>query len=212
MAAQFCITCKLPKCTCQLDVFARQIVYRACRRSDLRSWGWSLLGYPVGLPGRSGDHLSATFDARGYHTHGMSSSPDPLVALLYATMNSAINMGIFAIVIDEHAANAGSVQRQAAALHPETPLSATALASVTAQNEIVLAGADYSAILGFFQVVKRESTVQLGNWEAISGDASLQTVASAFIQQAVINFRGRCDGTITIENCATEMTRLLGNN
>jgi hypothetical protein len=185
------------------------IVYRACRRSDLISGLWSLFNY--GLANHRGTNVNATFGPAGYHTHGLSSTQDPLVAFTYGCLqaNGAHEIVIFAIVIDDNVAIAGHVQRQAT----EQNIAAGSVTgkSVAAQREIVLPNVNRSALLGFYPIRVRSSFFELGDWNAIGGDATLQEDARHFLHRSVMEFARRFGGMISMQICETELNRLMGH-
>ncbi|MDQ1834539.1 hypothetical protein [Massilia scottii] len=186
-----------------------QIVYRACRRSDLTTGLRSLLNQ--GLANHRGSDVNAIFGNAGYRTNGMSSTTDPLVAFTYACMQAAgaHEIVVFAIVIDFKTANAGLVQRQATEQNI-APDSVTGK-SVAAQREVVLPNVSRSALLGHYAIRKRGDFFELGHWTAMEGNVQMQSHARLALSHAVMQFARRCGGVVSEQMCEKELNRMMGH-
>jgi hypothetical protein len=187
-----------------------QIVYRACRLSDLagppQSWfGQGLTNH------RPGASVNARFGDAGYTTNGLSSSTDPVVAFIYACMQikRTPGMAVFAIAIDDATASAGDVSRQAST-HNVAPASVTGK-SVAAQREVVLSNVQRSAVLGHYSIRVHKQFYDLGHWDTVSGDPAVQRHAYMMLTQAVRSFAQRSGGVISDDIYTKELGRLMGH-
>ncbi|MBB5019275.1 hypothetical protein HNQ59_002573 [Chitinivorax tropicus] len=187
-----------------------QIVYRGCRQRDLVGGVWSLFNY--GLANYRGtSNVNAIFDNDGYRTQGISCSEDPVVAFAYAcsNQNTAMEMAIFAILIDDNVANAGSIQRQAS----EQNIVAGSVVgkSVAAMREVVLSKVKRSAVLGYYSIRVNGQFYDLGQWTPVEGKVDVQDVSRRTIEYEVAEFKRRNGGQVGSQAILNEVSRLMGH-